>query len=277
MTAWRQGTVLSSGHALHSANSLGDEKRLVVITHDCDLAGGHPRVEAIVARFVVEPDGNLTRARHPRTLHVEFERTGGVGQWMELAHEHCVVISCAYVSDDAAIDDSFSLAAENKRILRRWLASRYGRPAFPSAFEDRLKSPPMGGKSVGGRLDKIIKNVQDHLVGVFFDLGEDRDEELDAESPYGLVITLVYDTTKNAPEARESSRAAAERVKALFQRSFGEGGNAAGIDLESCDVVPDSEFSVLDLRRNDHWRVEYMSMGSDSSGNDILDVDETLL
>jgi len=141
----------------------------------------------------------------------------------------------------------------------------------------RLKHAPLDGKNCYRTLDTIIQKAQEYLVGVFFDLGEDRDVELEPSAVYALRVTLVYDTAKDAVAARSASEVAVEKIKRLFATSFGESASARAIELESCDAVPDSEFTVLNLRRNDHWRVEYMSMGEGSSQSDVLDLDDSLI
>lgn len=278
MVEWRQGSVLSNSHPLHVAHSLDPHRhRLVVISHDCDLAGGRPKVEAILGQFIETPIGTYRSARNPRLLHLEFRKPGGTEQWMSLNHEDRVEVADRHAYDPSAVDVALALSPDNRRLLRRWLAARYGRPAFPRAFEDALKQAPLNGRNAYRSLDSIIQKVHEHLVGVFFDLGDDRDVDLQPPAVYGLRVTLVYDTAKDAVAARTASEITVGRIMRLFATSFGEAAAAQAIGLESCDAVPDSEFTVLDLRRNDHWRVEYMNMGEGSSESDLLDLDDSLI
>jgi len=147
---WRQGSVLSNLHALHDALALDtNTQRLVVITHDCDLAGGFPKVEAIPGLLIEAGNGTYKSARNPRLLHLEFGKSDGTEQWMSLNHEDRTVIDDLHAYDPSAVDVAFELSPENRRLLRRWLAARYGRPAFPRSFEDALNpDPPMSDRLV---------------------------------------------------------------------------------------------------------------------------------
>lgn len=41
---------------------------------------------------------------------------------------------------ERAVKDNSLAVGDAKRALKQWLAARYGRPAFPNAFEERLRS-----------------------------------------------------------------------------------------------------------------------------------------
>ena len=50
-------------------------------------------------------------------------------------------------------------------------------------------------ESVEDRLGKLLEKVSAHLVGLFFDLGENRAVELTGGTPYDLKIIVVYDAS----------------------------------------------------------------------------------
>ncbi|MFW8194472.1 hypothetical protein ACOIDX_29300, partial [Klebsiella pneumoniae] len=79
----------------------------------------------------------------------------------------------------------------------------YGRPAFPNSFEERLRAYDEDKKVIFEKeVAEIIATKAEHLIGVFFDLGEERFDDLEEGIPYELSINVVYDATEGGPDAR---------------------------------------------------------------------------
>lgn len=79
-TPWRQGHLLPSEAVVHLrlANAqAAEDLRVVVISHDCDLANDNldaePDVEVLVASAVPALKGNFAWGKSPRTLHLEVQ------------------------------------------------------------------------------------------------------------------------------------------------------------------------------------------------------------
>jgi len=151
-------------------------------------------------------------------------------------------------------EHSVKLPPEEKRVLRQWLSTRYGRPAFPNAFENRLKK-----NKTKDKLDNILKPMNPYLVGIFFDLGLERTIELPDEQPYYLRISIVYDAIQGL-NARQVAEDCAIKMSELFNTTYGDPANATDIALESCQAVADTHISIADLRKVDQWRAEYISL-----------------
>ncbi|MGK2913138.1 MAG: hypothetical protein ACSLE5_01565 [Porticoccaceae bacterium] len=88
-TEWRQGDVLTDEHAyaLGLIESRDSDRRVVIISHDCDLS--HPEekfVEVIVGSLVPASDSKYANARNPRRLHLNFESAPGKDMPVELRH-----------------------------------------------------------------------------------------------------------------------------------------------------------------------------------------------
>jgi hypothetical protein len=113
-------------------------------------------------------------------------------------------------SQQAAPDLGFILSCEEKRVLKQWLSVRYGRPAFPNAFEARLKD-----KNLVKKLSHILSPANLRLVGIFFDLGKERTIDLPPEQPYCLRISIVYDNI-GGPAAREVAEECAAKIQKIF-------------------------------------------------------------
>jgi len=277
-TDWRQGDLLTQEAAakLTALNdAVGEKHRVVVITHDCDLPNdGETAVEVIVADVIIEANPQFSYAKNPRKLHLGYEIAGGQSIVVELRHAERRVIPKSEFEQHATRDGNALLPVDAKRALKQWLAARYGRPAFPNAFEDRLRKQVGKKNTVERQIGKILEPEAKHLVGLFFDLGEQRSAEVPAGEPYALSISVVYDATEGGTQARQSAETVASQLRELFEKAFGTPDAATGIALDACEAVADTSITLADLRRVDQWRLEYISLGDGDQG-DFLPVGET--
>lgn len=274
-SGWRQGDLLTqdSSRALGLVDATDDSHWAVIITHDCDLPNAREAtVEIIVATHVANPDSQLSYAKNPRRLHLTFECTGETPLTLELLHSGRHVVPKEKFVEQASREADITLPKEEKRTLKQWLAARYGRPAFPNAFENRLRKP-IGKRTVERQIGKILEPDAKYLVGMFFDLGEQRGEEVAEGEPYALAIVVVYDATEGGGEARESAERVVGQLRTLFDKAYGSLDVATEIALDSCEAVADTYLTLADLRRVDQWRLEYISLSDDEQG-DFLPVGE---
>lgn len=268
-TAWRQGHLLTAEHAfsLGLSTSIDSETRVVVATHDCDLANDHEtEVEVLVGRKVNSQDGMLAKARNPRRLHLTYSIDGSPTH-LEVAHGDRRSLRREDFLGRGVLE-GIELDLDEKRSLKQWLAARYGRPAFPNAFETRLRKK-QGKQGVEQLIGKIAKPLSSHLVGIFFDLGEQRAEEVQADEPYYLSIFVVYDAIEGGPRAREAAEHTASGIGDLFTEAYGSPSEATEIALEKCVALADTDMSLAALRRMDQWRLEYVSL-SESPPSDFV-------
>lgn len=268
-TTWRQGQILKHEDAV-SLGLLTEEEtgvKVVVISHDCDLqSSSEPKVE-LIAGPLLKGAGNFARAKHPRILHLHFENALDVdSNAIELRHDNKLRIDKDKFTCPEC-DPIFAISSEEKQGLKQWLAARYGRPAFPDVFESRLRAFDVKKFKFEKELAKIISQHSKYLIGVFFDLGEDRFTDLEEGVPYELNIHMVYDAIDGGPEAREEAEQAVAHINKLFTTYHGEPSESELIALMSCNAVPDIEFTLYALRRMDQWRVEYISLMGDEVGD----------
>ncbi|MHB1565036.1 MAG: hypothetical protein ACYCXP_13310 [Leptospirillum sp.] len=155
---------------------------------------------------------------------------------------------------------------KEKRALKQWLASRYGRPAFPNAFENRLRKS-IGKRTVEKKIEKILEPESRNLVGLFFDLGEGRNEELATGNPYLLSISVVYDAIEGGSTARKAAEKVAKDLIDLFHSVYGTPETSNEIALEKCQAVADTSITLADLRKVDQWRLEYISLNEAPAGD----------
>ena len=268
-TAWRQGDMLTdeSARAMGLVESLGSNRRVVIISHDCDLANdAEIFVEVIVGSLIQYLDPMFASARNPRRLHLIFVSDSERNVYVELRHADRQLISKADFAKFGTKVREFNLSVDEKRVLKQWLAARYGRPAFPSAFENRLRKI-VGKKSVEYRIAKILEPESSHVLALFFDLGENRAIELEGGVPYFLSISVVYDATEGGPISRASAESVANELSELFKNAYGNIETATEISLEACNAVADTFITLADLRKVDQWRLEYISLSEDPVGD----------
>jgi hypothetical protein len=268
-TEWRQGCVLrdDDAFALGLVESTNSDKRIVVISHDCDLPNeSEHKVEVIVGSIISKSDSMYACARNPRRLHLRFARPTGEEACIEINHLDRLDIPKIKFAELLCYDEKFILELDEKRVLKQWLAARYGRPAFPNAFENRLRKK-LGQKTVENRISKILEPASAFLVGLFFDLGEERATELTDEIPYFLSISIVYDAIDGGQTARHAAEKTAEDLGSLFHEAYGTPDATKEIALEKCIAVADTYFTLADLRKVDQWRLEYISLKENPAGN----------
>lgn len=270
-TDWRQGDLLTQDVAdrLTALNGVVCEKhRVVVITHDCDLPhDGESLVEVIVADVITEANPQFAYAKNPRKLHLSYEKAGGESIVIELRHTERRAVPKDEFEKHAARDGNTALPVDAKRALKQWLAARYGRPAFANTFEERLRKSISKKNTVERQIGKILEPEAKHLVGLFFDLGEQRSTEVQTGEPYALSISVVYAATEGGKQARESAEKVAGQLQELFEKAYGKPDTATEIALDACEAIADTSITLADLRRVDQWRLEYISLSDDQNGD----------
>ena len=224
-TSWRQGHVLKHDDAVSLGILQPDETnhKVVVITHDCDLQSNSEKNVELMFGPLKKGSSRMKRAKHPRILDLCFENPESAKKnAVELRHERKVIIPKeAFCCEEN--DPAFSISTEEKQALKQWLAAKYGRPAFPNSFEERLRAYDEDKKFIFEKeVADIIATNAEHLIGVFFDLGEERFNDLEEGIPYELSINVVYDATEGGPDARRAAEQTCSDLKALFYKFYGD-------------------------------------------------------
>lgn len=268
-TKLQQGCVLTDKDAyrLGLIDSPNPDNYIVVISHDCDLVSNAEEFVEFILGTITEPNSAFMSARHPRCLHLKFSTLNGEPTYLELKHANKYQIKKSDLEKLQEMEQALILAKEEKQILKIWLAARYGRPAFPDAFEERLRKE-IKRQRVEKRIAKILESesASRYLVGLFFDLGKERFVELNSDQPYFLSISIVYDAIEGGKVAREAAERIAVALGILFQEAYGPVDSATEIVLENCSAVADTFMSLADLRKVDQWRLEYISLRENPHG-----------
>jgi hypothetical protein len=266
-TPWRQGAVLTSEAvaALQLSRKDGKNSVAVVISHDCDCAQlptGEPATEIILGRRIDAVNGTYAFGKNTRRLHLPFS-AGSQTRIIELEFADRVFVP-KEVADAASLsdfspDETIRLAAPERHILKRWLAARYNRSAFPDEFDRRLND-----ERVAEGLAKAFKETGEHIPAVFFDV--DRGEELTRDGPddlYGLFILIVFSTAVDAQKAEAAAQQARQRIIELFERRCQKNNVWKWIELEGIEVISDEALTFAQSQRLTAWNADYVSLRAD--------------
>ena len=209
---WRQGAVL--GPALlrvareraPSGLTIADDNWLIVTSHDCDVVNDRlekePTVEVLRGEAVSRrtPDKQQVWGRNPRVLQLEVD--DGIGATVVLSvkvHERWTLPREVLSTEPPAR----VLGDKERRLIAEWLAKRYIRAAFPTAFDGRWRAKLREWTSL---LEKHSRWVQ----GVYLRLSTLR--ELDEQKRQVRVVRLrVDDPPETAGRWRPCEREAVAR------------------------------------------------------------------
>ena len=260
---WRQGHILPE-EAVSALGLCSDADTLVmVISHDCDLANTNldiePFIEVITGTRLRAEDPNLVDLKSPRTLHLALT-CEGTTVYIELtASGKKTVLKSALATWRP--DTRYRLEPDNFFMLRRWLAARYDRAAFPDEFERRLRQET----DLAERINKIAKknDVNRVVSGIYFEVSPR--EELDPEAPYELTVVLVYTPGMDPLRNGDIAEKAGEAIEASFRkRCLIDEASGTWKHIRLMGVITYSEegISVARMKKLQRWHLDHMSMRS---------------
>jgi hypothetical protein len=258
-TPWRQGHVISddTAKALNLFHpEYPAETAVVVISHDCDLAADssiEPFCEVIVGRKISDQDGNFTRAKSVRKLHLNF--TGGcVACVIELETQRKRLLPKTDLVNHIP-NISIVLNEDQKTTLQAWISARYARASFPNEFDRRLTK--QANRSYK-KIVKVLEKNDPHLRAVYFDVDDsERDGPTDV---YPLTIYLVYDAETDAIKSKAAASKAAAEIVTIFDDEFKQNGAWSNIELVECNPVSENAMSLRAARYAKRWHVDYISL-----------------
>ena len=260
-SGWRQGSIVTGPDAHRLLRSSIDrvaeqdqsQFRLIVVSQDCDLVA-HPNVEPYVELILctkAERDQSLHRhGRNPRQLQIQMIGAGNDRAWFDVSvHDRFRVPK----EELASVNKDKALRLENRdaRALRRWLAKRYTRPAFPDAFNRRLQV-------VDRKLESLFKSRKGRVVtGIYVDVVE---AELPEGTPYEIVVRAT--AYAHCWERKETSKL----LEQFEERLAGILDDCPGIDILEDDirVMPEDDLTVADLRNFKRLDRDYRSLAEES-------------
>lgn len=226
---------------------------LVLTSHDCDVLNvsidKEPVVEVLRMREAAggKVDKRLSSGRNPRTLHLAIE-TG----------KRQVVLSC--VAHDRWTIPRKLLAQERPahvlpdkqcRLVAEWLAKRYIRAAFPTAFDQRWRSKL-------NNWQRLLRQHSEWMQGVYLRLS--TLDELAAETPYQCHLILAVPRSKRGAVGWARKRTEIEEGMQAFWDQFKPGIRCAGIDVLGTD-----EITLADIEPYQRFDVDWVSFEDETS------------
>jgi hypothetical protein len=258
---WRQGSILDHELVAVFARSFGDPPTeadfAIVVSHDCDIAASptsEPYIEVISGTFVPEQNGSLTHAKDARRLHLSIMRADQP-QFAELKATNKFQISKEQFAGKQP-SSKLVVGSKDLGILRRWLAARYRRHAFPDKFEERFDR-------VEPKFRDILKRSNTHLRAILFDLEDPSSDSADPDAPYILDIYLIYTGGSDFTEALKVAQSTKSKIEKAFQGRYQHNGEWKDIELRNCDVMSDEALSYFQYLQLAEWRSEGLSLRSD--------------
>jgi hypothetical protein len=222
---WRQGAILPPD----LRPEIERDRVGVVVSHSCDLANPsletEPRFEWIAATPIDKVENGRIRGRNPRRLDLAGPPP------LRLSMEDRRWSPRGTLAD---FQPSGHLNDEDTAIVSEWMARRYQRSAFPTAFNDRRR--PIADKV----RKKLASNPGRDLLGLWIALGP-YDELPDGESYRGHLMATVTDDLANE---------AFHAVEALLLDIRDKLAECDGIEIVGEPVVArEGDVTITELKR----------------------------
>ncbi|MDZ4697455.1 MAG: hypothetical protein SGI86_20130 [Deltaproteobacteria bacterium] len=226
---------------------------LIVVSHDCDVVNGsiekEPTVEVIRAEEVglKSVDKQQAWGRNPRVLRLDAvdDRNNNVVLRLKV-HERWTLPRELLCNEAPArfLDD------KGRRLIAEWLAKRYIRAAFPTAFDVRWRS----------RMRDWVDLLEKHsrwIQGVYLRLNILK--ELTAEIPYKVHLIVVAPALVKKDSDWPTKLDELDRDVERFWTQFKPGIECAGVDVLGTDQV-----TLAEIERYQRFDADWVSFADDS-------------
>ena len=255
---WRQGAVLgptllcATRERAPSDIAITEDNWLVVTSHDCDVVNARldkePTVELLRAEVVPrKPDKQQVWGRNPREMELEVEDgTGGAVVLKVRVHERWT-LPREVLSTEAP---ARLLGDKERRLIAEWLAKRYIRAAFPTAFDGRWRA----------KLRDWTRLLEKHsrwLQGVYLRLSTLR--ELAEKIPYKVHLIVAAPAAVAKQPGWVAKRDELEREVEGFWKQF-----APGIEFVGVDVLGTDQLTLADIEPYQRFDADWVSFADDS-------------
>ena len=239
---WRQGCVFPKeaipriAEAHFPGIDLSDVQ-IIVISQSCDIryykADEELWIEVLLARSIPKEDKGAIQGRRQRCYHLKIcDKTCGNTSWYEAVIDDRYKIKRNFCADYKP-SPQWYLHDDEIRSVVQWIAYRYVRPAFPDAFNERIRHKK-------NALKKLLKNESSQfLSGIYMQIS---DEELPSDQPYE--IKIVGAMTKDH-YSNTNKRKTAENHILEFENIIGD---CDGIDASS-ECLSEEDISLDTMRQ----------------------------
>lgn len=256
---WRQGAVLGANLAAEARKLaprgivFAESDWLVVTSHDCDVVNGRlekePTVEVLRASFVQQkkPDKQQVWGRNPREMQLAVDDGAGGSVVLSVkVHERWSMPRELLASEapHRVLDD------KARRLIAEWLAKRYIRAAFPTAFDARWRSKM---KDWTGLLEDQSRWIQ----GIYLRLSTQT--ELDDTKPYKVDLIVAVPAASIKDSALAKKKPELETLVEAFWKQFGPGIECVGVQ-----VIATNALTLADIEKYQRFDADWVSFADDS-------------
>ncbi len=263
---WRQGAILDQKLAELAWRQApkriekSDRGWLLVTSHDCDLLNPslakEPVVELMHATVVSSHgDSRLMAGRNPRELTISAVEIKGKPVDLSLVVHDRWLVPRELLMEEPPI--AF-LSPDTCRLVAEWLAKRYIRAAFPTAFDIRWRQKFKAWR-------KLLKKHSFWLQGVYLDLKPLR--ELPDDEPYRCKLLLAVPSKQTNHAEWPDAMSRLEREFEDFWSQF-----SPRIELEDIYVWPTDRITLADIERYQRFDADWISF-EDGSARTLVMVD----
>jgi len=265
-SGWRQGCVLADELAAvarqHAPPWLDWSGTwwLVITSHDCDVVNPslekEPAVEVLRASVgtPVAPSTQELWGRHPRTLKLEVDAEGDAAAvLLSLSVHDRWLLPRELLTDHVP---RRVLPSRSRRLVAEWLAKRYIRAAFPTAFDHRWRSA----------MDKWLKILRRHsawIQGVYLRLNT-LDELPDGEPYHCHVLVAVPHALRGGPDWSKQRDLIERDVEAFWHR------HRPQVECDGVMVSGTDEITLADLEVYQRFDADWVSFSDDTPSMPVV-------
>ena len=256
---WGQGAVL--GPALMNAArerapsglTIADSDWLIVTSHDCDVVNDRlekePTVEVLRAEVVsrTSPDKQQVWGRNPRNMQLEVQDQRGAAVVLSLKVHERWTLDRDFLSSEPP---AHVIGTKERRLIAEWLAKRYIRAAFPTAFDCRWRTKMRAWTDI---LEKHSRWIQ----GVYLRLSTMR--ELAEADPYKVHIIVAAPAEVKKDVAWSAMRDAIDRDVETFWSQF-----TPSIECVGVDVLGTDQLTLAEIEPYQRFDADWVSFADDS-------------
>lgn len=234
---------------------IGQEAKLIVISHDCDIVqpslDAEPFVELLIAKPLPQEqkEGTFFRGRNSRKLQF-WAQHGDARQLYEIS-AHDRYRSSRRLLEHQQPDRSIRLDHRSIATLAAWFAKRYKRSSFPTAFNNRIPN------KIWKKIRKALGQDGDDVL-IF--MGLNSWDELPQDSPYQVFVRVVVPQEAIENDLREQNASAVvAALEALLPQ-------CPGIEVMDAVLESEKDFSLEDLYNTIEWDTfDYLSIPPDET------------
>lgn len=234
---WRQGDILPFHENI--AQNIIDQKPTMehsekvmfcLASHDCDIVNDREKEP-----FIELLQGNKIEKRSPENMNIRNPRILDI-QVQDLLLRFCIHDRFRVPKDiflTITRDENNQPDETTRNIIRRWLANRYVRSAFPDAFNRRLESK---------QFEKLLKSDwMKHARQILVNVCND---ELGENDEYH--ISVIVEVEEGLPQE------IADTIECHVDKAFS---SCKGISIDNLRIAVEDDITLHDLRT--YRKLEY--------------------